>query len=247
MLPPVISLEHAALRVEGRNTNDYIGSAMALGDVDADGVADLLVGGPFSDVEFPGQDRADNAGEAFLFYGGKADPDSLKSTADADMVFLGDPGGWRKGSTFYGAFAGAAVSIADLDGDGFGDVIIAAPLAESHGALRPRAEDMLDVGAVYVVSGQGRATGRTRLHDAFSKAFFGFHEGDYFGGVLGEPVWSSSRYDRVFSPSLATGDFNGDGITDLAVGAPGADGARSVGDATDDAGAAYVFLGRGRR
>ena len=95
----------------------------------------------------------------------------------------------------------------DFDGDGFGDLAVAAP-GENLGA-----------GAVHVL--RGSATG---LSSTGSKYFTQNTTG----------IADSPEQGDLFGASLAVGDVTGDGIADLAVGAPGENGG---------AGAVHVLKG----
>jgi hypothetical protein len=96
----------------------------------------------------------------------------------------------------------------DLDGDGTPDLLIGSPFADDD-------DDTDAVGAVSLLSGATLpATGPFR--PAATAVFQIGEANDWFG-------WS-----------LASGDIDGDGITDLAIGAPGTDGAT---------GAVYIWSG----
>jgi hypothetical protein len=95
-----------------------------------------------------------------------------------------------------GARAGTGVDCAgDLDGDGFGDIVVGAPFADG---------DREAEGAIYVLSG-AELPGPTTLVVAARRILSG----------LGEQHWAGW--------SVATGDLDGDGRDDLVAGAPGAD------------------------
>jgi hypothetical protein len=116
---------------------------------------------------------------------------------------------------FYGDaandFAGNNIAgVGDLDDDGCGDFAIAAAGNDGAGA---------DAGAVYVFYGTGALAASLDSTDA-DAIFEGAAAGDGFGTGL-----------------RGGGDFDGDGIDDMVIGAPNNDGAAS------NAGAAYVFLG----
>jgi len=109
-------------------------------------------------------------------------------------------------------FAGA-VAVGDFDGDGWGDVAVGAT-GEAPGS-DPRS------GVVFV--------------------FRGTPGGIQPWQVLDQAGLGSNEADDQFGTALAAGDFNGDGLDDLAVGAPGeAPGA-------DPSGAGFVFVFRGTR
>jgi hypothetical protein len=93
---------------------------------------------------------------------------------------------------------GYALAAGDFNGDGFDDLAIGVP-----------SED--DIGAVLVVYGSPNSL------------IFANHW--YLGQLdLGEPAEAGDR----FGEALASGDFNGDGFDDLAIGAPREDGAGGV-------------------
>ncbi len=127
--------------------------------------------------------------------------------------FVAAPAGTSVPAPFANSNFGASLAVGDFNNDGFGDLAIG---ARGHNAGR---------GGVKVLygsaSGLVRTTGATNWFVQGANSVPGTaEEGDGFGS------------------SLAAGDFNGDGRTDLAIGAVGED----IGAATD-AGSVTVLLG----
>jgi hypothetical protein len=87
------------------------GLALASGDVNGDGIGDVVVGAPDSLNDEPG------AGETFVFLG----PD-LQS-----VIPLPSP------VSQAGARMGQAVTVGDVNGDGIGDAVVGIPLADVDG------------------------------------------------------------------------------------------------------------------
>jgi hypothetical protein len=150
-----------------------------------------------------------DAGAVNVIYGSAAGPTSVGNQFWAQN----SPG--VRGIAEAGDHFGAALSCGDFNGDGFDDLAVGVP-GEDPG-------DMSSAGAVNVLLGS--ATGLTvdgnQLWSQDSPGVVGGSEaGDLFGSVL------------------ASGDFNGDGYDDVAIGAPGED----VGDIAS-AGALNVLLG----
>lgn len=165
--------EHIVL--EGDAPDAYAGFAVAgAGDVNGDGLADVLVS------SFHARER----GAVGLLLGPvRRGPVLL---GDADAVIRGERDGEH---------AGIAVAAAgDVDGDGYGDVLVGAPFEDSGGE---------DAGAVYLLRGPLRA--EVSLHDAEAK-------------LVGE-----SGGDQAGTSLAAAGDVNGDGVMDFVIGAPFAD------------------------
>lgn len=116
----------AALTLSGTSSYDYFGRAMAVGDFNSDGNADLLVGAGGVDT------GGSTAGAMYAYMG----PLSASRTAsDADFSVLGDASSQYLG--YYGVDAG------DMDGDGADDVI-----GGAYG-------DMSSTGSVVVFLGGG--------------------------------------------------------------------------------------------
>jgi len=165
--------------------DDLFGPTAAVGDVNGDGYDDLMV----SAVDY------DPAGAAFLYEGSAT---GLQTTAS-----------WSAEGAEPDARFGAAMAAAgDVDGDGFGDVLIGAPGIPT---TSPSAEP-------YAYLFRGGATG-PELTPGWSYA-------DAAAGMLATVV-------------AGAGDVNGDGFDDVAVGAPGYDGALT------NQGAVFVFHGGG--
>lgn len=110
--------------VEGVSPNGYLGSALAAGDLNADGVDDLAIG-----VLGLGELTPESNGAVVVFFGGPELPErhALES-APAPLTIVGRPF-----SSLASAFSagrcscrGRSIAVADLTGDGVPDLVIGA-------------------------------------------------------------------------------------------------------------------------
>jgi hypothetical protein len=103
----------------GEATDNFSGQAVAsAGDVDGDGIDDILISAPNND------DFADNAGKTYLFFGSSLlGPSASVNLSTADVTFTGANAGDASGC----AIAGAG----DLDADGLDDILISSCNASS--------------------------------------------------------------------------------------------------------------------
>ncbi|WP_326578312.1 FG-GAP-like repeat-containing protein [Streptomyces sp. NBC_00481] len=111
------TIHQATANVEGASeTSDGFGSSVSVGDVDADGYADVLTGAPNEDITRAGTNRA-NAGSVWLLKGTSADltgTGSLALSQDAPDI---------AGSTETDDKFGSATSLTDVTGDGYADLL----------------------------------------------------------------------------------------------------------------------------
>ncbi|WP_281018349.1 MULTISPECIES: tandem-95 repeat protein [unclassified Minwuia] len=168
------------------------------GDVNGDGLADMLVGAPLG-----GQ------GAAYVVFG----------KADSTAIDLGDVEAGIGGFAITGSSPldniGQAVSGAgDLNGDGLDDLIVGSPQSNANGVRS---------GIAHVI--YGKADGDTVDLDNFTESVDGF-------SIVG-----ASADDRAGYAVAGVGDFDGDGLDDIAVSSPTA--------ALDSGGAGmtYIVLG----
>ncbi|MFF6782090.1 FG-GAP-like repeat-containing protein [Streptomyces sp. NPDC012510] len=113
----VTTIHQATADVEGASeTSDGFGSSVSVGDVNADGHADVLTGAPNEDITRAGKNRS-NAGSAWLLKGtasGLTGTGSLALSQDAPDI---------AGSTETDDKFGSATSLTDVTGDGHADLL----------------------------------------------------------------------------------------------------------------------------
>jgi hypothetical protein len=108
-------------RVHGLDNSDFFGTGVAgAGDLNADGVADLVLGGPQGDPH--GKSKA---GESWVIFGHAA----VGSAGTIDLTTLDGLSGFVVNGAFSGDLAGTSLAAGDLNGDGVDDLVVAAPWA----------------------------------------------------------------------------------------------------------------------
>lgn len=173
---------------------DITFSVSSPGDVDGDGLDDLLIG---STGASPCGNSA--AGETYLVYGQRG-PAALSGTIEVSTVGSTTPGARFEGAQELDRSGGSVSSAGDVDGDGLADLLIGAPTASRSRRIG---------GETYLIYGQDGPTALSGIIDLSTV-------GDAVPGARFEGIeeWNCSGY------ALSLADFNGDGLDDLLIGAP---------------------------
>ena len=238
------SLAVAAARRSG-SANDWLGLSVAiLSDWDGDGLDEALTAAPYSDS------RTHNAGAVWLL-----DP------LDRGDSPLGSTSPLLTGSSSSDYF-GASLAGADTNGDGIADLAVGATGTSYGGTAYIFLGPATTSGTAARANGQRRGAGTTALAETMA---LGDIDGDGLADLLlGDPSASSdagaiylftgpvtgtadtdaarlqgagaAASDGLGTALAIVGDTDGDGLSELLVGAPGAD------DPTD-AGAAWLVGG----
>jgi len=224
----------------GRGVGDHFGASVAIvGDIDKDGYADFVVGSKYTD-----DNQKNNSGSATVF-----------SSQDGAVLykFYGDYPGWQFGESVQGA--------GDVNQDGYEDIIVGAPYADTYGGdngvlkvfsgvdgselYRIDGENQGDnlgysVGGVGDVNGDGYAdfmAGAINVDGAWPNSGSVI----VFSGESGDVLYSLNGDQDVDNFGTAVSgieDINGDGYGDIIVGAEYDDGVGGL-----DSGSVYVFSG----
>ena len=181
-------------------------SVSTAGDINNDGFDDIIVGATrvFS--------NGDSKGASYIVFG-----KASGFATNIDLFTLDGTTGFEiTGETEYDSSGYSVSGIGDVNGDGFDDVVIGSPGADSNGDLS---------GTSYVVFGKASGFAAT-----FSLAGL--------NGTQGFKIKGETADDGCGTSVSAAGDVNGDGYADLIVGA------HRAGANGNESGASYVVFGK---
>ena len=184
-------------------TGDGFGWSVAAGDSDGDQFSDLAVGVPYKDVG-----TATNGGAVVMLMGSGTGLSGTGST-----IWEQDTSGISEASA-KDDWMGYAVAMGDVNGDGFSDLVAGVPY-ENVGSIK-------DAGGANLLLGSAGGLSAT---------------GDTFWNQDHDGVSNTAEIFDNFATSVATGDFDSDGLMDVAFGVPGEDLAKG------DQGAVNVLRG----
>jgi len=208
----VVSNASSNFSING-SSKDRLGSAVAVGDINGDGIIDLVVTAWKS---APANSGA-NAGRIFVFFGpfkdGFGTGNSFGVNASANFSINGS-----SANNYMGDFCDFSLSVANINNDSMADIIIGARLADS-------ASGGVDSGKLYIFYGRD---------------IQGYGNGNSFDADLHANVTiNGSAGGDNFGNKFTTGDVNGDGTNDIIVGAYSAD----PPGRGSNAGKVYIFYG----
>jgi hypothetical protein len=167
--------ESPGWRIDGVDPNDGMGRNIDTGDVDGDGISDIVLTATFADGA---ENARTNAGDTYILFGGARERwiAKVRLSRDADCVLFG-------GDSY--EYSGASLAVADLDGDGVDDIAIGANLADEAKSGR----DMC--GAVYFMKGRARGEWKRRydLGNDADVTLHGKKKGEQIGLTLAPVRW----------------------------------------------------------
>lgn len=191
--------------IEGNDENDYSASSVAfLGDINADGFDDIAISAPRANAL---------AGEVYVIFGRN---DAIPA-ADTPGLLNGTNGFYIQALAAGDRTGTSVASAGDVNGDKIPDIIVGVPSFDGTAG-----EDAGRAGVIF---------GRNTARDGNFPSVVFVHQLD---GTNGFRVEGEALGDELGKSVASAGDFNGDNIGDIIIGAP----------PYGSAGKAYIVFGR---
>lgn len=214
-LQRAINMEGVMVFYDGPTSTSITGKPIKTGDLDGNGCGDVAITGMNATHKLD-EDWRTNAGHTRVL---------LNICTIEGVIALEERFPEENFFTLYGSdsgdMAGTEAFILDLNGDGFDDLIVSAQNQDG-----PPDQQRINAGAIYIVFGDAALGDQTDIDLLAPPAnvitLYGADSNDHFG------IW------------MHGGDFDGDGLNDLLMGANLADG---VDNRRENVGEAWIFYG----
>ena len=183
---PVLSAANADIIIVGANPGDFFGAAVAVTDINGDGLLDLVIGAPGTDF------AATNAGSAYVFLN-QGGPNYFPTSATSANRRI-------DGNQAFAEF-GSYVAAADFNNDGRPDLAVGAPLFDVGAAP--------DAGAIFTFFNLGAPNFFVNSAASANQTIFGAVTDEGFGvNILPVDINNDGSVDLVVgsplhSPSVA--------------------------------------------
>lgn len=169
--------------IEGISQYDVTGTSVSIGDINGDQVDDIIVGSIQEFLSITG------AGETYVIYG------KSSFTTPFALSTLDGSNGFKLTGITSGDRSGEGVAAGDVNGDGFDDLIIGAPKADSG--------SVSNAGATFIVFGKSSFSSSMSLSSLDKSTGFTIYGNETSAGI---------------GTGNSAGDFNGDGVDEVFVG-----------------------------
>jgi FG-GAP repeat len=200
----------ATVRLYGK-TGSQFGAAVAIGDVNSGGAADLIIGAPQTARPDQGGDVSDTGAVYVLFGGSNIAP---VAPATSLVIDIAQASLTTQRVVIYGASSkdhlGASVAAGNIRGSGVVDLLMGAPDADGPADART------DAGEAYILSGGAQLNPNAGTAERRIDVSLGNMDLTVYGAAAGDHLGSTVAIGRINTQG------NTDNTADVLIGAPGA-------------------------